>query len=352
MQAVIDATATVSNLAPLDDRSSPFLLDIAGKTLIERTVDTLVETGVERIALVTEQNAIRNVFGGDRDTDRVATDDVEIRFVRAYDSMTRGLAEDSGFLYVRGDILYDPDELESIASERAALGYVRTSETGVHGKLSVNGDDVTAQPDDVGHSGYHMAYAYKFPAGAHQWDYDVSPMTVELADTESPATVELDYFDPIRNPSDYLSANLLFAQVEGQSDGVGEPVLFVEEETANVHDTATITGPAVIGRDVEIGANAVVDSAVVLDGASIGAGSYVGYSVIGSGVTIEENVTTNTRASSGESVIADFDGERTNTGKSNFGAIVGSTATIQSGVTVGRGKTIKTGLTIDPGETV
>jgi|APHM01.1.fsa_nt_gi Nucleoside-diphosphate-sugar pyrophosphorylase involved in lipopolysaccharide biosynthesis/translation initiation factor 2B, gamma/epsilon subunits (eIF-2Bgamma/eIF-2Bepsilon) len=352
MQAVINATATESNLAPLDDRSSTFLLDIGGKTLIERTVDTLVETGVERIAMVTEQNSIRTVFGGDNDTNRVATDDVEICFVREYEPMTTGLADDSGFLYVRGDILYDADDLESIGSERAAIGYVRTPETGVHGRLSVHGDDVTARPDDVSHSGYHMAYAYKFPPRAHEWNYGVSPMTVELADTESPTAVELSRFDPIRNPSDYLSANTSFAQIEGEYEGMGGSVLYVDKESTTIHDSATIMGPTVIGRDVHVGANSVVDSAVVLDGASIGAGSYVGYSVIGSGVTIEENVTTNTRQSSGEDVIANFSGERTNTGRANFGAIVGSTATIQSGVTVGRGKTIKTGLTIDPGEIV
>jgi len=106
----------------------------------------------------------------------------------------------------------------------------------------------------------------------------------------------------------------------------------------------------VIGEDVTVGPGAVVESSVLLDGATIGAGSYVGYSVVDEGVTIEQNVTTNTRAASGETVVAEFGGERVDTGMTEFGTVFGPGVTVQAGATVMRGTTIDTGLTVDPGE--
>ncbi|QLG30139.1 hypothetical protein HUG10_21365 (plasmid) [Halorarum halophilum] len=351
MQAVIDATGNVSSLSPINDRRSHFTLPVAGKTVIEHVVDTLVEIGVERIAIVTDEDSLRTVFGAERGVDRLATEDVELCFVKHYyvdrAAKTNGLASDSGFLWVRGDILYDQESLAELAEHDAAIGHVNLPTAGVHGRLEFNGDRVRARPGDIEHSGAHMAYAYKFPAEAHEWDYGIDPMTIELADTHSPEAVLVDW-TPITNPNDYLEANLAFA---ARQEG-GDIVWAESSLDEGLAQNCVITGPCVIGEDVTIEPGAIVESSVILDGATIGAGSYVGHSVIGEGATVEQNVTTNTRAASGETIVAEFDGERIDTGRTEFGAIVGPGATVQAGVTIRRGTTVDTGLTVDPGETV
>jgi len=338
MQAVVDATGNAPSLSPLNARRSRFTLPVAGETIIERVVNGLVDIGVERVAIVTDEDSIRTVFGAERGVDRLGLEDVELCFIPHYygetASKTRGLAEDTGFLWVRGDTLYDWESLAELAEHDSALGYVPHPHTATHGKIQINGDDLRATPGEYTHSGAHLAYAYKFPPRAHEWDYGIDPMTEELATQTDSESVAIRW-TPIENPADYLAANLERAAAGG---------IDVEVDGA-----ATVIGPCVAGEDVTVGPGAVIESSVLMDGATVGAGSYVGHSVVGEGVTIEQNVTTNTRSASCETVVAEFGDERVDTGRTEFGAIFGPGSTAQAGSTVLRGTTVETGLTLEPG---
>lgn len=338
MQAVIEAPESAADMGPLTASNSLYEVPVLGATLIEHAVDTVIEAGADEIALNLTNNSVKHILGADRGVDTYEREDATLHFVRSRDAMTKGLDTDEGFLYVRADILYDADELASLADEDEAFAYVTDANEFGQGKTTVKADEVDdINPGQTPQTGATGAYAFKFPRQAHEWNYGIDPMSVEFAHSHQPAAVELSSFEPIRYPHQLLSANL--ARVP--ESGIGEDV--------QIADSASVRN-VVLGEGVEIQANAVVEDAILMDGVTVGAGSYVSHTVAGNGARFGENTTTSDERADGKNVI--YGDGQINSGLDEFGAVIGRTANVMPGVTLTAGASVTAGTTVQPGDTV
>lgn len=339
MQAVIATPESDATMGPLTENNSLYKLPVGNRTLIEHTVATLEEIGVDEITINITSNAVRRIFGADRGVDRVETESSTIYFARSRDPMTAGLDDEEPFLYVRGDYLYDSDQLAALTEHDAAVGIVKSRE-GAHGSVTVKSGSVDdANPGNVPRTGNASAYAYWFPRQAHEWNYGVDPMLVELSHNYQPAAVDMgDSWQPIRYPHQLLHANIAEA---GDRDEL--------KESADVATTAA-TSDVVVGENVTIGPSATVKNAVLMDGVTVESGAYVSDTIVAQDGRIGPNVSTSVHRGDGRAVTLEWSGSKINTDLDRFGSVIGARANLMAGSTALAGSMISTGLTVSPGQ--
>jgi acetyltransferase-like isoleucine patch superfamily enzyme len=261
--------------------------------------------------------------------------------------MTSGLDTDEGFLYVKGNTLYDWETIAELAEEEAAIGYVGDPDESAHGQVGIasNGDAIDFHPGDHPMSGPEAAFAYKFPKRAHEWDYEIDPMCVELAHNESPTAVQLSGWEPIEYPHDLLEAN--HRVVREEHDGT-----YVADD-ATVAPGSVVAGPAVLLEGTHVMENATVEKSVLLADSYVGPNSYVGHSILGEGMTVEQGVTTVTRDSGDSTVKLRFsDGSKADTESDVFGSVCGPKAKVRGGTTLREGSVVGSGTVVQSGQTL
>lgn len=334
MQAVVIATEREQQMGPLTDSMSVYGLPIGKASMVEGIVNKLFSIGVSEIALNIDNSGVKSLFGADRGIDTIEVDAGSITFSSSRESMTKGLDKDEPFLCVRGDMIYDTEGLEELAETETGFGYVGKS-AGVRkqtqGAVTIEQGsviDITAGSFEKRNT--FSAYAFKFPPDAHEWDYDVDPMATELAHTRKPTAVEFSGWYPVQMPH-----QLMKAQTQD------EPVV---HEDADVQ--GSVTGTSYIGPDVTVEEYAVVKDSIVLKGSNIRFGAFVGSSVVGTWVDVDENVSTRHRNTQDRTITYELSGNRVDSGRKSFGSVIGPRTQVTAGSTLDVGDILDSGVVI------
>lgn len=146
MQAVILAAGMASRLRPLTDRCPKCLLKVRGKTLLERTIDAIIRTGITEITIVTGYKAemIKEFV-----TEKYST--LKFHFIHNEQYATtnnifslwlaRPQVDGHDFLLMDSDIYCDAMLIQEIASQQVSALAVERHELGEEEMKVVTDDD-------------------------------------------------------------------------------------------------------------------------------------------------------------------------------------------------------------------
>lgn len=112
MRAIIVAAGRGNRLRPLTDEKPKCLIEIAGKTILDRQLEWLNELGVDEVLVVTGhlEDQIRRAYGNQVKTIS------NPRFLQTNSLQSLWCAKDefgNDFIYLHSDIIFDPDILKS-----------------------------------------------------------------------------------------------------------------------------------------------------------------------------------------------------------------------------------------------
>ena len=393
MQTVVLAAGEGTRMRPLTAAQPKPMLPVAGRPLLEHTLDRAVEAGASRLIVVVgyEADRVREHFGSQH-----CGVDVEY----AVQHRQRGTADavsaaapllsDEPFVVLNGDALYDLASLTTLYSNGPAVGSYRVDNPSSYGVLQLDERDDTrvrgviekpANPD----SNLINTGAYVFPADAQQLldvessergELELTDVLEAVCNRESVTAVPFDRWLDVGRPWELLAANeWLLESLSTRLDGevheqatLDGPV--VVEAGATVKAGVTIEGPAYIASGATVGPNAYVrgttylgsdtkvghaveiKNSILLAETSVGHLSYVGDSVLGRRVNFGAGTNVANLRHDGEPVKLTVKGERVSTGRRKLGAIVGDEAKTAINTGLNAGIVLGTATTTTPGETV
>lgn len=391
MQTIVLAAGEGTRMRPLTVGQPKPMLPVAGKPLLEHTLDRAVEAGADRLVIVVgyEADRVREHFG-----DVHAGVDIEY----AVQHTQRGTADavsaaapllaDDSFVVLNGDALYDQTSLSTLYRSGPAVGSYRVNNPSAYGVLQRSADDDTrvtgviekpASPN----SNLINTGAYVFPTAAKDF-LNVDPSErneLELTDVLeavcgqfSVTAVPFDRWLDVGRPWELLAANewlleTLSTRIEGTVHDratLDGPV--VVEDGATVKAGVSIEGPVYIDRGATVGPNAYVRGAtylgpqtkvgnaveiknsILMTAATVGHLSYVGDSVLGQRVNFGAGTTVANLRHDGKPVKLTVKGERVSTGRRKLGTIVGDDAKTGINTSLNAGVVLGAQMTTRPGE--
>jgi UDP-N-acetylglucosamine diphosphorylase/glucosamine-1-phosphate N-acetyltransferase len=299
----------------------------------------------------------------------------------------RGALRAEPFVVLNGDVLYDRSSLADLYAADAAVGSVRVDDPSAYGVLRVDDGrvrSVVEKPADPP-SNLVNAGAYVFPAEALGWlDVDESDRgEAELTDvlqraceTTNVRAVGFDRWLDVGRPWELLAANeWKLAEIDRDlagdvSDDAELRGRVVVAPDATIEPGVVIEGPVVVGAGSHVGPNAYVRGAtylgpetrvghgvevknsVVMTGSAVPHLTYLGDSVLGTGVNLGASTTVANLRHDEEPVELTVKGDRVSTGRRKFGVVCGDDVKTGIDATINAGVTLSTGATVAPGETV
>lgn len=359
MKAVVLAAGSGVRFRPLTDTRPKAMLPVAGKPLVQHTIEAVAAAGVRELVLVVgyRRPQIQQYFG---DGDRF---DVDIEYVvqdpllGTADALLQAESRlDEQFLVLSGSQVVSTELVESlIAHAQDRPEHVLTARpskrSDVHRVVTVSDGRVRA-------------------INGRQ----LSDRTPSLVDIELYALTD-DIFDEIRRirPHDGTEIELtdvLASLVDEipilahRGDGPWYEVIYpwdlltvteqlnrsadearpAIDENVSIEQNATVKGATTLGANVTVRPGAVVEDTIVLRGVTIDSGAVVRDAVVGSGSTIGPNATI--VGGRGEVAI----GDRIHSDV-RLGAMVGDNATIEGGATVRTGTIIGSNARVRAGAT-
>lgn len=390
MQTVVLAAGKGTRMRPLTESRAKPMLPVAGKPLVEHTLEAAVEAGATRLLLVVgyQNELIREHFG---DSFR----DVPIEYVEQ--STQRGTAHavaqaapslsTEPFVVLNGDALYDVPSLSRLYDGGPAVASYRVENPTSYGVLLLDDGTVTGviekpakPPSDLINAG-----AYVFPATAQDWlDVDESERgEIELTDVlertceeTDVRAVTVDRWLDVGRPWELLSANeWKLTELPAERRGDVSPDATLDgrvhvAEGAQIREGVTIEGPVYVGPGATIGPNAYVrgrtaigpeahvghavevKNSVLMAGATAGHLTYVGDSVIGRDVNFGAGTTVANLRHDDEDVQVTVKGNRVSTGRRKFGVVCGDEVKTGIDTSINAGVVLSTGATTSPGENV
>jgi len=391
MQTVVLAAGEGTRMRPLTAAQPKPMLPVAGKPLLEHTLDRAVEAGADRLVVVVgyESDRVQDHFGNHHGG-------VDLEY--AVQQQQRGTADavsaaapllaDEPFVVLNGDALYDQASLDTLYSNGPGVGSYRVENPSAYGVLQLAADDDTrvrgvvekpADPD----SNLINTGAYVFPAAAHdllnvqtseRGELELTDVLEAVCNQFSVTAVPFDRWLDVGRPWELLAANewlleSLSTRLDGDvHDGATLDGPVVVEEGATVKSGVTIEGPVYVDSGATVGPNAYVrgstylgpetkvgnavevKNSVFMTGATVGHLSYVGDSVLGQRVNFGAGTKVANLRHDGEPVTLTVKGERVSTGRRKLGVIVGDDAKTGINTSLNAGVVLGTGTTTRPGE--
>ena len=391
MKTVVLAAGEGTRMRPLTAAQPKPMLPVAGKPLLEHTLDRAVEAGADRLVVVVgyESDRVRNHFGsthGGVDLEYAVQN--EQRGTADAVSAAAPLLADEPFVVLNGDALYDQASLDTLYSNGPGVGSYRVENPSAYGVLQLAADDDTrvtgvvekpADPD----SNLINTGAYVFPAAAHdllnvqtseRGELELTDVLEAVCNQFSVTAVPFDRWLDVGRPWELLAANewlleSLSTRLDGDvHDGATLDGPVVVEEGATVKSGVTIEGPVYVDSGATVGPNAYVrgstylgpetkvgnavevKNSVFMTGATVGHLSYVGDSVLGQRVNFGAGTKVANLRHDGEPVTLTVKGERVSTGRRKLGVIVGDDAKTGINTSLNAGVVLGTGTTTRPGE--
>lgn len=390
MQTVILAAGRGTRMGPLTNTLPKPMLPVAGRPLVEHTVDAAIDAGATRIVLVVgyESAIVEDHFEGE-------TFDVPLSFVQQAEQRGTGDAVrsavsqlDSGpFVVLNGDALYDHESLSQLYETGPAVGSYRVPNPEAYGVLQTDGDNVTGviekpadPPSDLINTG-----AYVFPAAAREWldvgesergEIELTDVLQRACDHAAVTPVPFQRWLDVGRPWELLAANEwklpeldgairgavsddahLDGTVTVESGATVRPGVVIEGpayvgENASVGPNAYVRGATMLGPDTKIGHSVEVKNSVVMRDTSVGHLSYVGDSMLGEDVNFGAGTVVANLRHDDSTVQATVKGERTDTGRRKFGVVCGPGTKTGINTSLNAGVTLSEGTTTSPGEVV
>jgi glucose-1-phosphate thymidylyltransferase len=374
-EAVVLAAGEGRRLRPLTKYLPKPMLPVANRPVVDYVVDALVDCGIDRVVVVVG-------YRNDRiQTHLTATySDVDLAFVHqssrlgsghALMQATKKVGEE--FLVVNGDNVVDADIVGSTlrrydSTPSTATVAVARSDTPEEYGVVITDRGHIADIDE--HS--VECEGYLVNAGVYVFDQEI----FDALEATDPWKGEIRLTDAIGNltgpvTSILVNGGWLDPSTPWELLSVSEGVLARElgsearvADSARVHETAVVEGPAIVGEDcdvgpgavicagtclqdnVHVGSNTVVERSIVSTDTYVGANALLRDSVVGSGVRIgdcvaspggrvdvvvDDNLYSNRRLGS---IVADR-------------ATVGANATLEPGSSVGAEASVGAGVVVD-----
>ena len=372
MQAVILAAGEGMRLRPLTRTRPKPMLPIGNRPLLEHVLEAGKVAGIDEFVFVVgyKRERIQSHFGDGDDWD------VDIEYAVQETQLGTGHAllqaephVDDNFVAMNGDRIVEPSAISAVIEERRETGrpvmaVTRHQNPENYGVVELDSRSVESieekPPVHTVKTDYINAGVYGLGETVFD-DLRAADSEGELAIT----SVLRDYRDALRAIRfDGLWLDVSYhwdvLPVNSRMLDRGAPE---RDETATVHDAATVVGAAALGSDVrvrpgatvlpgtalgdnaEVGSNAVVSNSVVFPDATIGDGAVVRDCVVGENATVGPNVT----IEGGE---ADVVVRGTVHSDVRLGGVVGDNTRLGGGTTVSPGTVIGNHAGVESGTTL
>ena len=372
MQAVILAAGEGTRLRPLTRTRPKPMLPIGNRPLLEHVLEAGKAAGIDEFVFVVgyKRERIQSHFGDGDDWD------VDIEYAVQETQLGTGHAllqaephVDDNFVAMNGDRIVEPSAISAVIEERRETGrpvmaVTRHQNPENYGVVELDSRSVESieekPPVHTVKTDYINAGVYGLGETVFD-DLRAADSEGELAIT----SVLRDYRDALRAIRfDGLWLDVSYhwdvLPVNSRMLDRGAPE---RDETATVHDAATVVGAAALGSDVrvrpgatvlpgtalgdnaEVGSNAVVSNSVVFPDATIGDGAVVRDCVVGENATVGPNVT----IEGGEADVV-VDGAVHSDVR--LGGVVGDNTRLGGGTTVSPGTVIGNHAGVESGTTL
>ena len=394
MYGVVLAAGRGTRMRPLTDRRPKPLLPVGDRTLIEYVFDTALDV-VDEFVVVTgyRGEAIRETLGG-------SYRDHPVTYVRQEDPLgtAHAIAQaapvvDDDFLVLNGDVVVDASLPQVLAdADGTAIAATEVADPRAYGVLSTTDEGLLAgivekptdPPTNLANVGCYVFEPDVFEhiertPKSERGEYEITT-TIELLLDDGyridVASYEGTWLD-VGRPWELLDAtNVALEGLEGQRvSGEIEPGVHLRgavviEDGARLKSGTYVEGPAVIrsgaevgpnayirgatvvGPDVHVGHSVEIKNSVLMADASVGHLSYVGDSVLGSGVNFGAGTNVANLRHDDANVQMTVKGESVDTGRRKLGVIVGDDAKTGINTSLNAGVRLATEATTAPGETV
>ncbi|WP_160134043.1 sugar phosphate nucleotidyltransferase [Halococcus salsus] len=326
--AVVLAAGEGNRLRPLTHNRPKPMLPAANRPVLEYVFDALIDAGVEEIAVVIgyKRDRVQEHFGP---TYR----DVPIEYVAQEKQLGSGhalrcaeSAVDEPFLLVNGDRVIESGLVQDVVAEfetypdaAATLGVLEHRDARRYGAVALSEGRIEKLVEKPDSDDYRLinagVYAFRTSIFDAIGETERRDGELQLTDTlarliddgEDVRGVRVDGLSPHATyPWDLLTVTREILARGRVDEPVREQGVWVDE-TALVHDDATLQAPVVVGSDCEVGPGAVVGPNVAL----------------GRNVTVEANATV-------ERTVLDSD-TRIGPGSTVLDCVVGEDVTLGAG---------------------
>ena len=368
--AVVLAGGEGRRLRPLTTYQPKPMLPVANRPVLSYVLDALVENGIERATVVVGHGSdrIQTQFGDDYRGLALSYVHQRLRLGSGH-ALAQAVGHvDGPFLVVNGDTVVDADVVRQTVERFRTTDAVATlavahSDTPEDYGVVVTDHGVIADIDE--HPTETRGYLVNVGV------YVFTPAIFEALDGLSPRNGELqltDAVEKLRGPvtSVLVTEGWLDPTTPWQLLAVTEALLASEvvvADSANVHESVVIDGPALVGpgcelaagvvvcggtclqANVHVGPGTVLDRTLVFTDARIGGGACLRDSVVGTGCEIGAG----TVSPGGRADVAGDAGseDRRTGGVVADRAVVGPNATLLPGSSVGAHARVGPGVVVD-----
>lgn len=383
MKAVILAAGEGTRMRPLTDETPKPLLPVAGKPIIQHTID-LLDDYVDEIIVVAGylSEDIEDYFSG---TDVKIVEQLESKGTAHAALQARGEV-DGKTLIINGDDVYDIDmsEIESMDQGIVASRLESPEKYGVlgiEGSVVKNIEEKPQDPSsDLVNAGFYVVQEDFFELlenveRSERGEYEITDAISEYIRQHDFEFVEADRWIACSYPWQLIEANeqLLEDQdrrIEGEvaeSATIGGGV--VVEDGAEIRENTVIEGPALIKSGARVGpsayirgsttvhedaeiVNSEVKNSVIRAEARAPHFNYIGDSYISQEVNLGGGAKIANVLNDGRNIRMMVKGELLDTGMEKMGAIIASGAKLGSNTVVNPGRKIGSGAVTDSNEKV
>ncbi|XVH32260.1 sugar phosphate nucleotidyltransferase [Haloferacaceae archaeon DSL9] len=371
--AIVLAAGEGQRLRPLTKHRPKPMLPADNRPILEHVLDTLIDAGIDEIAVVVGYKAarVKSHFGPSyRDVPiQYFHQDKQLGSGHALQQAAPAITDDvvvvNGDQIVATEIVADVIDAHEAGGEAATLSVIDSDKASHYGAVRLDGDhvvEITDHPDSMD-SRLLNAGVYAFSPAIVE-TFDRTPRTDGEITLPNVIATLLDQETRVRGVR--TSGMWIDATYPWDLLTVSEHLLAERDdpldvnETATVHETAVLVPPVAVGKDCQIGPNAVVGPHTALgrnttigpnatveqtvsDGdVRIGAGATMRRCVAGQGTAIGGGAT----IPNGPSVIAVRDTIHRNV---ELGAVIADRVTVGGGATLAPGTVIGPNATIAPG---
>ncbi|MFB6254042.1 MAG: bifunctional sugar-1-phosphate nucleotidylyltransferase/acetyltransferase [Halobacteriaceae archaeon] len=393
MQTVVLAAGKGTRMRPLTDAYPKPMLPVAGKPLLEHTLQTATRAGASKFIIVVGYNKeiIQSYFGE-------SFQDIPITYVvqdtrqgtaDALKTAQSALSSSDPVIVLNGDSLFDQPSIDALYDADIAVGSIGVDDPTQYGVLETGSDDqylvdIVEKPDDPPTNQVNTG-AYLFPPTIQKYldveaskrgEYELTDVLSQIVNDYTVETIEFNRWLDVGRPWELLEANewklneisrYLGGEISPQATVQGTVYI---EVGASIREGAVIEGPAYIatnsaigpnayirgstyiGPDVHIGHAVEVKNSVIMKETNISHLSYVGDSVLGREVNLGAGTQVANLRHDGESVHMVVKGESTSTGRRKFGVVLGDGVKTGINTSLNAGVRLDTNATTAPGETV
>ncbi len=367
MKAFILAAGKGTRMSPLTTYNPKPLLTVAGKPIIQHTIDAIEDTVDEIIILVGWQSK--------RIKERIRTDKVDITFARQEKPLGTAhavsIAEkyvDDKFICVNGDVIIIDEAMDSFIDDfkkqkGSMMGLARVEDPTSYGVISVEDGlvkDIIEKPEvpptDLVNAGLYGFTPDIFDAidrteKSTRGEYEITDSLRILMDEQELKGHEIvqDGWIELSRPWELLAANRNLLEknsVKKVEKGEIEDGVHIEGwvsigEGTRIKRGSYIQGPVCIGKNSDIGPNCLiractsigsnckvgnaveVKNSIVMDGTNVPHHNYVGDSVLGMNCNLGSGSKVANLRLDEKNIIVTHRGKKVDTGRRKLGVIMG-----------------------------